>query len=108
MLHFVRPEPFDSLIPPQLPGTARFYTYASGAAELATAGLLIAPRTRKFGGLATALLSLGVWPGNFYMAWTWRNKPWPWQLISLGRLPLQIPLIRGGWKVYRGADQLRP
>lgn len=102
VLHFVKPEPFDTLVPPQLPGTRRFYTYASGVAEVATAALLANPSTRREGGLATVLLSLGVWPGNMYMAWLWRHKSWYWQLISLGRLPLQIPLITSGWSIYRG------
>lgn len=101
LLHFIRPAPFDSLVPPQLPGTRRFYTYASGAAELATAGLLAVPRTRRWGGLATSALMLAVWPGNLYMAWQWRRKPWYLQAVSLGRVPLQVPLIRGGWTIYR-------
>lgn len=101
LLHFLRPEPFDSLVPGELPGSRRFYTYASGVAELATAALLSRTSTRRMGGLATVALSLGVWPGNFYMAWLWRKKPWIWQLVSLGRLPLQIPLISSGWEIYR-------
>ena len=42
-LHFLKPEPFDGIVPPQLPGTQRTYTYVSGAAELATAALLAQP-----------------------------------------------------------------
>lgn len=101
-LHFLRPAPFDSLVPPQLPGSRRSYTYVSGVAELATAALLANPSTRRQGGLATAALSLGVWPGNIYMAWLWRRRPWYWQLVSLGRLPLQIPLITSGLRIHRG------
>lgn len=56
MLHFVRPKPFDGIVPPQLPGSQRFYTCASGVAELTTAALLAAPRTRKVGGLSAAVL----------------------------------------------------
>lgn len=61
MLHFVRPKPFDGIVPPQLPGSQRFYTYASGVAELTTAALLAAPRTRKVGGLSAAVLLTAVW-----------------------------------------------
>ena len=43
VLHFVRPEPFDGLIPPFLPGSARAWTHGSGVAELAVAGLLALP-----------------------------------------------------------------
>ena len=52
------------------------------------------------GGLAQALF-LGVWPGNAWMAWRWRRRPWPAQLVSLGRLPLQVPLIRAAGRVAR-------
>lgn len=101
-LHFLKPEPFDGIVPPQLPGNQRAYTYVSGAAELATAALLTGSKTRPAGGFAAAALFTLVWPGNFYMAYLWRNKPWPKQLISLGRLPLQIPLIRAGLNIARG------
>lgn len=36
VLHFAAPKPFDTIIPTELPGTPRFYTYASGVGELAT------------------------------------------------------------------------
>ncbi len=101
-LHFLKPEPFDGIVPPQLPGSQRTYTYVSGAAELATAALLANPTTRQAGGFAAATLFTLVWPGNFYMSYLWRNEPWPKQIISLGRLPLQIPLIRAGIDIARG------
>ena len=63
-LHFVAPKPFDSIIPAELPGSARFYTYASGVAELGTGALLLAPRTRKLGALAAVALFIGVFPGK--------------------------------------------
>ena len=46
-LHFVAPKPFDTIVPAELPGTARFYTHASGVAEVATGALLLVPRTRR-------------------------------------------------------------
>lgn len=101
-LHFLKPEPFDGIVPPRLPGSQRTYTYVSGAAELATAALLANPATRQAGGFAAATLFTLVWPGNFYMSYLWRNEPWPKQIISLGRLPLQIPLIRAGIDIARG------
>jgi uncharacterized membrane protein len=52
--HFAAPKPYDAIVPAELPGGARFYTYASGAAELATGALLLAPATRRVGGLAAA------------------------------------------------------
>jgi uncharacterized membrane protein len=64
ILHFVAPKPFDSIIPDELPGSPRFYTYASGAAELSVAGLLAAPKTRRLGALAAVAPFVAVFPGN--------------------------------------------
>lgn len=100
-LHFVKPEPFDDLIPTALPGPARSWTYASGVAELSVAALLGAPATRRLGGRAASLLFAGVFPGNLKMAWDWRRQPWTKQVISLGRLPLQADLIRRAELVHR-------
>jgi len=94
VLHFLAPAPFDSIVPPRLPGSQRFYTYSSGVAELATAALLANTGTRKRGGLAAAALLTAVWPANMYMAWQWRRKPLPLLLGAVARVPLQIPLIR--------------
>lgn len=102
-LHLVKPEPFERLIPEQLPGTARDWAIGSGYAELATAGLLLVPATRKLGGIAATALFLGVWPGNMKMAWDWRHRPMEKQLISLGRLPLQIPMIASAVKIAKYA-----
>ncbi len=103
VLHLVQPRPFERLIPEQLPGTARQWAIGSGYAELATAGLLLVPATRKLGGVAATALFLGVWPGNMKMAWDWRHRPMDKQLISLGRLPLQIPMIASAVKIAKYA-----
>ena len=34
-LHFLAPKPFEAIVPAELPGSARLYTYGSGVAELA-------------------------------------------------------------------------
>ena len=104
VLHFVNPRPFDGLIPPELPGSRRAWTYGSGVAELAVAGLLAAPRTRRLGGAAATALFLGVFPGNLQMVRAWRRKPvWPYQVIAWGRLPLQVPMIVAADRIRRGA-----
>lgn len=103
-LHFVAPKPFDSIIPPQLPGQPRAYTLASGVAELATAGLIAQPRTRKLGGAAAIALFLAVFPANIYMAHQWQDKPWRLKAIAYGRLPLQALLIKQGWNVMKMAN----
>jgi uncharacterized membrane protein len=79
------------------------YTYASGVAELTTAALLLAPRTRKLGALAAVALFIGVFPGNLNHVRLWWDKPWPMRLAAIARLPLQIPMITQAIKVYRSA-----
>ncbi|NBH06457.1 hypothetical protein [Amycolatopsis sp. SID8362] len=97
VLHFAVPKPFDALIPASLPGSRRAWTYGSGVAELAVAAAVAAPRTRRVGGLAAALLFLGVFPANVKMAVD--AKTAPQRAIAWGRLPLQWPLIAWALKV---------
>lgn len=104
ILHFVRPEPFDTLVPDELPGSARSYTYASGVAELAVAAGLAVPQTRRAAGWAAAALFVAVFPGNVNMVRLWWNRPLGYKLIALLRLPLQWPMIAGALKVARGED----
>lgn len=104
ILHFAAPRQFDGLIPPELPGSRRAWTYGSGVAELAVAGLLANRRTRALGGAAATALFVGVFPGNLQMARAWRGRPlWPYQVIAWGRLPLQIPLILAANRIRREA-----
>lgn len=102
-LHFALPQQYDEIVPTVLPGEARFWTYASGVAELATAALLFAPKSRRLGGAAAAALFLAVFPANVQMAWNWRERSLPWQVVAYGRLPLQIPMIRSALKIWRNA-----
>ncbi len=104
VLHFVAPKPFDAIIPEELPGSARFYTYASGVAELGVGGLLLVPKTRRLGALAAVALFIGVFPGNLNMCRMWFNDPdktLPMRLGAIARLPLQIPMITEALKIYR-------
>ena len=103
LLHLARPAPFDAIVPPALPGPARAYTYASGLAEIAIAGLLITPRTRSVGGAAATGLFVAVYPANVQMAWDWRHRGTKAQAITTGRLPLQGLLIWASERVRRGA-----
>jgi uncharacterized membrane protein len=106
VLHFVAPKPFDTIIPEELPGSARFYTYASGVGELATGALLLAPRTRRLGALAAVALYIGVLPGNVNMCRLWFKDPDKSLAMKLGaiaRLPLQIPMITEALKIYRSS-----
>ena len=101
ILHFAAPKPFDDIIPAELPGTTRFYTYASGVAELGIGALLLAPATRKLGALTAVALFLGVWPGNINMVRLWWDRPLPHKIVALARLPFQFPMIWAAAKVAR-------
>ena len=101
VVHFVAPKPFDTIIPAELPGSPRFYTYASGVAEIAIGGLLIPRRTRRSAALAAVALFVGVFPANLNMVRLWRDKPLPMRIAALARLPLQIPMITTALKIWR-------
>ncbi|MEV6278424.1 hypothetical protein [Nocardia sp. NPDC051832] len=106
VLHFVMPKPFDSIVPRQLPGQARNYTYASGVAELGVATALALPRTRSLGGRLAALLFVAVFPANVQMTVDMLNSKKAPRAVKVGsvlRLPLQIPLITQALKVSRRA-----
>lgn len=102
-LHFTAPKPFDEIVPAELPGTARFYTYASGVGEMATGALLLAPRTRRLGAAAAVALFVSVFPANVNQVRLWRDKPLPMRIGAIARLPLQIPMIMAAVKIYRNS-----
>ena len=102
-LHFVAPKPFDEIIPAELPFGARFYTYASGVAELVIGALLLPRSTRRPAAAAAATLFIGVYPGNLNMVRLWWGKPWPMRVAAVARLPLQFPMITAAIKVYRNS-----
>ncbi len=99
--HLLRPAWYDGLVPPLLPGTARTWTLASGVVELAVAGLVAGPRTRRVGGLAAAALFVAVFPGNVWMAVEPGAVP---RWVALARLPLQVPLVLWGLHVARNSS----
>ena len=101
--HFLAPKQFDGIIPAELPGSPRFYTYASGVAEVTIGALLLARRTRRNAALAAVALFLGVFPANVNMVRLWWDKPWPMRIVALARLPLQIPMITEALKIRRSA-----
>ncbi len=102
-IHFVAPKPFDDIIPAELPGSPRFYTYASGVAELLIGALLLPRGTRRPAAAAAAALFIGVYPGNLNMVRLWWDKPWPMRVAALARLPLQFPMITAAIRVYRNS-----
>lgn len=109
VIHLVRPQVFEAIVPPQLPNP-RGLVYASGIAELACAAGLLAPRTRRVAGVGSAALLVAVFPANVQMAWdahraVVRRGSTPareaMRIGTLARLPLQVPLIRAAWRAGR-------
>lgn len=100
-LHFVKPEPFEQIVPRALPRKKEL-VYVSGAAELACAAGLLHPRTRRVAGLVSAGLLVAVFPANVQMAADLQRKgSRPAKAIAWARLPLQIPLIKWALKAAR-------
>ena len=99
VMHFVNPTFFDDIVPPWLPPSERFWTYASGVAELIVGPLILWPRTRRIGALAAIVLFVAVYPANLYMAWDWRDRPASEQAVAWLRLPFQFLFIWIAWRV---------
>lgn len=103
VLHFTAPKPFDAIVPVELPGSQRFYTYASGVAELGTGALLLAPRTRRIGALAAVALLVAVFPANVNQVRLFKDKPLLMRIGAIARLPLQVPMIAIALKIFRNS-----
>ena len=105
VLHFAAPKPFDMIVPAELPGSARFYTLASGVAEAATGAMLLAPRTRRLGALSAIALFVAVFPANVNSVRVMWDKGMAARIGTIARLPMQIPMITQALKVYRHAPR---
>ena len=107
--HFAAPKPFDTIVPAELPGNPRFYTYASGVAEVGVGTMLLVPNTRRAGALAAVALFVAVFPATVNMVRLWWNKPglqkWPMRIAALARLPFQVPMIVQGLGIRRNAPR---
>ncbi len=100
-MHFLVPKPYDALVPRQIPGSPRFWTLASGVAEIGVGVAVAVPRSRRVGGLAAAGLFAAVFPANVKMAIDWSDRSPRERAIAYGRLPLQIPLVLWALKVRK-------
>jgi uncharacterized membrane protein len=102
IIHFVRPQAFESIMPRVIPVRHhRALIYVSGAAELVCAAGLW--RQARWAPAASTALLLGVLPANVQMALDSgsdggtgvSNQP----AVAWGRLPLQLAMI---WAVRQG------
>ncbi len=99
VLHLVRPEMYEQIMPPQLPAH-RELVMLSGVAEIAGGVLYLVPRTRRFGALYLIALLAAVFPSNIYMASQEKfQRAIPGGKPALyARLPLQFVMM---WWVRR-------
>jgi len=100
ILHFVKPQMYEQIMPPELPAH-RELVYASGVAESGAAVLAMIPATRRLGGWLLIATLVGVFPANVNMA----ARPERFEEHVPGgraglwaRLPLQAAMI---YLVYR-------
>lgn len=101
IMHFANPDFFNDIVPPRLPLSESFWTYASGVVELVVGPMLLWRRSRRSGAAAAIALFIGVYPANVYMAWDWRDEPFSKQIVSYGRLPFQFLFIWLAWRVWQ-------
>lgn len=103
--HFAVPRFYDAMIPPQLPGSPRAWTYGSGVAEIAVGAAVAVPVTRALGARAAFWLFVLVLPANVKMLIDARaaQRPDREQKILLARLPLQLPMLVWAARVRRSS-----
>ena len=92
--HFVVPRPYERIVPEAF-GDPAFWVRWSGVAEIACAGLVAHPRTRRFGALAAAGVFVAVFPANVKMALDGGVSGG----LAWARLPLQVPLLFWAYRV---------
>jgi uncharacterized membrane protein len=103
VMHFVKPEWYDAIMPPQLPAQ-RELVYASGVAEIAGGLGVMHPLTRKSGALWSIATLIAVFPANIYMALNHRRfaKAVPGGRHALwARLPFQAVFVAWAWAARR-------
>ena len=105
VMHFANPDFFNDIVPPWLPPSESFWTYASGVAEIAIGILLVRKSSRRTGALAAIWLFILVYPANLYMTWDWRDRSAGDQFVSWARLPLQFVIIWWAWRIAQGSKE---
>lgn len=111
VLHLLAPEPFERIVPRELPAP-RGLVYLSGLAEIALGIGVLYPRTRRRSAKGLVLLLLAVFPANVNMAVRDVGaNPFPERAEGLYnaalwiRLPLQGVLIAWAWWYARGDSE---
>jgi uncharacterized membrane protein len=107
VLHFAAPRFYRAIVPRWI-GHEKEIVAVSGVAELACAGALVLPSTRRLGGWLTAALLVAVFPANLQAAldggYTFLRPPFDSPLLAWARLPLQLPLIVSAVAIGMGEE----
>ena len=101
VVHLVRADVYEGMVPHVRP-RKRALVYVSGVAEIACAAGLLHPATRRVAGWASAAVLVAVFPANVQMsvdhgrraARRGDTSSRASFAATLGRLPLQWPLVR--------------
>jgi uncharacterized membrane protein len=109
VLHVVRPEPYERIVPPGLPRPDLLVLW-SGVAELLGGVGLLVPRTRRAAAVGLVALLVAVWPANVQMDLLAREAGAAavWQGALLARLPLPLALIAAVAGAGRAPDGREP
>ena len=98
LLHFLKPRPYESIVPDALPAH-RELVYLSGLAEMAGGAGVLTDRTRRWAGWWLIATMVAVFPANVTMAVDaerFEDVPEP---LLWARLPLQAGIIYWIWRV---------
>lgn len=102
VLHFAIRNFYDGLVPEDLPGEQKYWTWGSGIMELGLAAAILHPATRPKMGKPAALFLVGVLPGNVKMALDWQKDEKKGLILTAGawgRVVGQIPMIASVVKI---------
>lgn len=103
-IHFVKPEPYEAIVPPGLPLT-REIVYLSGVAEIVGGLGVLSARLRPWSGWWLIALLIAVFPANVYHAVAAERIPDNpvSQPVLIARLPLQALMIAWVWQATEPA-----
>ena len=99
--HFAQRRFYEAMVPPSLKDRSKLVVDVSGVAEVVGGLAVLAPWTRRLGGIGLITLLAAVFPANLYMASEpehFRKVP-RWALYA--RLPLQPLMMLWAWKATR-------
>ena len=98
LLHFVKPRPYEAIMPRALPAH-RELVYASGAAEMLGGAGVLSDRTAHAAGWWLVATMLAVFPANVNMAVDARRFERIPEPLLWGRLPVQGAILYWIWRV---------